>query len=74
MATDLKRGDHVEWDFHDVRIRGTVQKKVTSDITFKGRNRHASRQEPQYILKSDKTGQLTMHKGPVLKRIRKNGR
>ncbi len=71
MATDFKRGDHVEWGFHDVRVRGRIQKKVTSDITFQGHRRHASLQEPQYILKSDKTGKLTMHKGSVLTKIKK---
>jgi hypothetical protein len=48
MAADFKRGDHVEWNSEAGRVRGTIQKKVTSEITFKGYKRHASKKEPQY--------------------------
>ena len=58
MATDLKRGDHVEWNSEAGRVRGTIQKKVTREIVFKGYKRHASEEEPQYIIKSDKTDHL----------------
>lgn len=47
MATNFKRGDHVEWSSEAGRVRGTIQKKVTSEITFKGYRRHASEEEPQ---------------------------
>jgi hypothetical protein len=30
----------------------TIQKKVTKEITFKGYTRHASKEEPQYIIKT----------------------
>jgi hypothetical protein len=63
MPTDFKRGDHVEWNSEAGRVRGTIQKKVTSEITFKGYKRHASKEEPQYIIKSDKTDHLAIHKG-----------
>ena len=36
MASDLKRGDHVEWNSEAGRVRGLIQRKVTSQITFKG--------------------------------------
>ena len=52
MATGtFKRGDHVEWNSEAGRVRGTIQKKVTSEIVFY--KRHASKEEPQYIIKSD---------------------
>jgi hypothetical protein len=44
-----------------------VQKKVTSEIIFKGYKRHASKQQPQYIIKSDKTDHVAIHKGSALK-------
>ena len=71
MASDFKRGDHVEWNSEAGRVRGTIQKKVTSEITFKGYKRHASKEEPQYIIKSDKTDHLAIHKGSALKKIKK---
>jgi hypothetical protein len=36
MATDFKRGDHVEWNSEAGRVRGTIQKNVTREIVFKG--------------------------------------
>ena len=60
MATDLKPGDHVEWNSEAGRVRGTIQKKVTKEIVFKGYKRHASLEEPQYLIKSDKTDHLAI--------------
>ena len=72
MPTNFKRGDHVEWNSEAGRVRGTIQKKVTSEIEFKGYRRHASKEEPQYIIKSDKTDHLAIHKGSALKKIKKS--
>ncbi|HKD37185.1 MAG TPA: DUF2945 domain-containing protein [Pirellulales bacterium] len=74
MATEFKRGDHVEWNSEAGRVRGTIQKKVTSEIVFNGYKRHASKDEPQYIIKSDKTDHMAIHKGSVLKKIPKSRR
>ena len=74
MATNFKPGDHVEWNSETGRVRGTIQKKVTKQIIFKGYRRHASKEEPQYIIKSDKTDHLAIHKGSALKKLRKRGR
>ena len=70
MATTFEPGDLVEWNSEAGRVRGTIQKKVTRQITFKGYKRHASPAEPQYIIKSTKTDHLAIHKGSVLKKIR----
>jgi len=45
------------------RVTGIVQKKITSEIVFKGYKRYASKEEPQYIIKSDKTDHIAIHKG-----------
>jgi len=73
MASDFKRGDHVEWNSEAGRVRGTIQKKIT-EIVFKGYKRHASKEEPQYIIKSDKTDHLAIHKGSALKKIKANAK
>jgi hypothetical protein len=72
MANTFKRGDHVEWNSEAGLVRGTIQKKVTSEIIFKGYKRHASKTEPQYIIKSDKTDHIAIHKGSALKKIKKH--
>jgi hypothetical protein len=71
MKADFKVGDHVEWNSEAGRVRGTIQKIVTSEIRFKGYTVHASEKEPQYLIKSDKTDHLAMHKGSALKKISK---
>ncbi len=72
MTEDFKIGDHVEWNSEAGRVRGTIRKKYTSEITFKGYTVHASKEEPQYLIKSDKTDHLAMHKGSALRKIAKS--
>jgi hypothetical protein len=72
MAQDFKVGDHVEWNSEAGRVRGTIKKKITSEITFKGYKVHASKEEPQYLIESDKTDHQAMHKGSALKKIVKS--
>lgn len=69
MAGDFKVGDHVEWNSEAGRVRGTIKKVVNSPITFKGYTVHASDEEPQYQIKSDKTDHIAMHKGSALTKI-----
>lgn len=72
MAQTFKVGDHVAWNSEAGRVRGTIKKIVVSAITFKGYTVRASKEEPQYLIKSDKTDHLAMHKGSALKRISKS--
>jgi len=69
MKHKFKIGDHVEWNSEAGRVRGTIQKRVTSAIKFKTYTVHASKDEPQYLIKSDKTEHLAMHKGTALKKL-----
>ena len=70
MTHQFKIGDHVEWNSEAGRVRGTIKKKLISKTQFKGYTRHASKDEPQYLIQSDKTDHLAIHKGSVLKKIR----
>ncbi len=69
MGRDFKVGDHVEWNSEAGRVRGTIRKKVTAEIQFKGYTVHASKEMPQYQIDSDKTDHVAMHKGSALKKI-----
>ena len=62
----FKVGDHVSWNSEAGRVHGTIKKVVTSEIEFKGYKVHASKEEPQYEIKSDKTDHIAMHKGSAL--------
>ena len=74
MKHEFKIGDHVEWNSEAGYVRGTIKKKVTSAIKFKTYTVRASKEEPQYLIKSDKTDHLAMHKGAALKKIRQTDR
>jgi hypothetical protein len=70
MTKSFKLGDHVEWNSEAGRVRGVIVKKVVSDVRFKGYAHHASKGEPQYIIKSEKTDHIAIHKGRALKHVR----
>jgi Hypervirulence associated proteins TUDOR domain len=74
MKHEFKVGDHVEWNSEAGHVRGTIKKKVTSVIKFKTYTVRASKEEPQYLIKSDKADHLAMHKGAALRKIGKGGR
>lgn len=67
MSHAFKVGSHVEWNSEAGRVRGKIKKKVVSEIKFKGYTVHASKEEPQYLIESDKTDHMAMHNGSALK-------
>jgi hypothetical protein len=69
MPKTFKIGDHLRWNSEAGRVRGVIIKKITSDMKFKGYVHHASREEPQYIINSDKTEHAAIHKGTVLRQV-----
>ena len=69
MKRQFKVGDHVSWNSEAGRVRGTIKRKVTSPMRFKHYMVRASKEEPQYLIKSDKTDHLAMHKGTALTKI-----
>jgi hypothetical protein len=71
MTRQFNVGDHVSWNSEAGRVRGTIKKKITSPVRFKNYMVRASKQEPQYLIKSDKTDHLAMHKGTALRKIAK---
>lgn len=74
MKREFRVGDHVGWNSEAGHVRGTIKKKVTSAIQFKNYTVRASKEQPQYLIKSDKTDHLAMHKASALKKIAKSGR
>jgi hypothetical protein len=70
MPKTFQRSHHVEWNSEAGRVRGVIVKKVVSDVTVNGYVHHASKDEPQYFIKSDKTEHVAIHKGQTLTRIK----
>ena len=66
--TEFKKGDKVEWDSHGGKAVGVVEKKITSDTEAAGRTVRASKDEPQYLVKSEKSGGEAVHKPDALRK------
>jgi hypothetical protein len=69
MARTFKVGDHVSWNSEAGRVRGTILRVHTRDVNYKGYTHHASPEDPQYEIKSDKTDHVALHKGRVLRQL-----
>ncbi len=66
MAKKFKLGDHVSWNSEAGRVSGKIIAVHTSDFDYKGYVHHASQDDPQYEIKSDKTDHIAAHKGGAL--------
>ncbi len=66
MADDLKKGDKVEWNTSQGKTQGTVEKKLTSDTKIKSHEVKASKDDPQFLVKSEKSGSKAAHKPDAL--------
>jgi hypothetical protein len=64
-------GDHVNWNSEAGRVSGKIIAVHTRDFDYKGHVHHASEDDPQYEIKSDKTDHIAAHKGGALTRISK---
>jgi hypothetical protein len=69
MRGTFKVGDHVSWNSEAGHVSGTIIKVHTKDVEYKGYTHHASKDAPQYEIRSDKTDHIAMHKGPALTRM-----
>lgn len=64
----FKLGDKVTWDSSQGAIEGKVERKVTSPMKIKTHEVKASKDNPEYLVKSDKTGAEAAHKPSELKK------
>lgn len=62
-------GDSVSWNSEAGHVSGKIIKVHDRDFTYKGHNRHASADEPQYEIRSDKTSHVAAHKGSALTKL-----
>jgi DUF2945 family protein len=69
MSKQFKVGDHVSWNSEAGRVSGRIITVHTTDFDYKGYIHHATKDDPQFEIKSDKTGHIAAHKGKALKKI-----
>jgi len=70
MTKPFKIGDHVSWNSEVGRVTGHIVRVHTKDVNYKGYVHHASADDPQYEITSDKTDHVALHKGRVLRHLR----
>ena len=70
MPREFKIGDHVTWNSEAGHVSGKIIKVHRKDFDYKGYTRHASKEDPQYEIQSDKTDHIAVHKGTALKKIK----
>jgi hypothetical protein len=68
MASKLKSGDRVSWKTSQGETRGKIIKKLTTPTEIKGHTAKASKDDPEYLVESDKTHERAAHKPDALKR------
>jgi DUF2945 family protein len=69
MAEDFKQGDRVEWRFRGRPVMGTVRKRLTSRTVVGGQVVAASKSDPRYLVRSDKSGKETSRKPQALRML-----
>jgi hypothetical protein len=68
MTQAFRKGEKVEWRSHGGTAVGTVERKITSETEAGGRKAKASKDAPQYLVKSEKSGGTAVHKPGALKK------
>ena len=66
MTQEFSKGDKVTWKSHGGTAEGEVIRKITSDAEAGGRTVRASKDEPQYLVRSEKSGGEAVHKPEAL--------
>ena len=71
MNKSFHIGDHVRWNSEAGHVSGKIIEVHTKDFNYKGYTHHATEDDPQYEIKSDKTDHIAAHKGSALTKIAK---
>jgi len=71
MAKDLHKGDKVEWNTPQGKTEGEVVEKVTGEKRIgnkgqKGTKVKGSKDDPRYVVQSDKSGKQAAHRPDAL--------
>ncbi len=70
MAKALKTGDRVAWQSSGGGSIGRVERKLTSPGKIKGHEVAASENNPEFLVRSEKSGKVAAHKPSALRRVK----
>jgi len=69
MAERFKRGDRVEWNFRGRTVTGRVRRRLTARTELAGQVVAASKDDPRYVVRSDRSGKETTRRPEALRRL-----
>jgi hypothetical protein len=69
MAHEFKRGDRVEWSFRGRPVTGTVRRRLTKRTEVGGQVVAASKEDPRYVVRTEKTGKETVRRPAALRAL-----
>jgi Hypervirulence associated proteins TUDOR domain len=70
MAKQLKTGDRVSWRSSGGGSVGRVERKLTSPGKIKGHEIAASEDNPEFVVRSERSGKVAAHKPSALRRVK----
>lgn len=70
MPHEFRRGDHVEWNFRGRKVVGRVRKRLVARTEVAGQVVAASKDDPRYVVRSDKTGKETTRRPAALTSVK----
>lgn len=71
MTARFKVGDHVGWNSEAGQVSGTIIAIHERDFDYKGHTHRATKDDPQYEIRSSKTDHIAAHKGSALRLIQR---
>ena len=69
MSETFKRGDRVQWNFRGHVVTGRVRRRLTTRTEVGGQIAAASKEDPRYVVRSDKSGKETARRAQALRRL-----
>ena len=69
MLEKFRRGDRVEWSFRGRPVVGKVVKRIVERTEIAGQVVAASKEDPRYLVRSEKTGKETTRRPEALRRL-----
>jgi hypothetical protein len=69
MPQEFRRGDRVEWNFRGRKVVGKVRKRLTSRTEVAGQIVAASKDDPRYLVRTERTGKETTRRPAALSKL-----
>lgn len=68
MGDTFRQGDRVQWQSSQGTVYGMIKKKLTRPTDIRNHHVAASKDNPEYLVESEKTGAQAAHKAQALKK------